>query len=188
MNQADSSCWQAILYRYPSVKVESTREMKRKSLLNLCLLAIVLLTMCAGSRAAAQEPPDFPPPHHHPHGAPPEPSHSVNHMPGEQVDATHIGAPVPLTNGWRVGVSGDQASDPSFDDSGWAIRDASESIADVDEDSDSGKNDNGPRRGPHDFVWFRLHIRLAPKPGPLALLIEVPVKGGASLSGVGPLR
>jgi hypothetical protein len=105
------------------------------------------------------------------------------------LDATHIGAPVGLTKGWRVGVTGEEASSPDFDDSNWAVRDAAESIADVDDDSDSDKNnDNGPkRRAPHDFVWFRLHVKLAPNHGPLVLLIEVPVKGSASMSGVGTL-
>jgi len=101
------------------------------------------------------------------------------------LDATHIGVPVMLARGWRVGVSGSEASASDFDDSNWAVRNAAESIADVDDNSDKN-NDKGPRRqGPTDFVWFRLHVKLAPNHGPLALLIEVPVKEGASLNGVG---
>ncbi len=185
--------------------------MKRKPFLNLSLLALALLALCTGSRAATQAAPDSPqaPPHPHHHGGPPDPIHALDHVLGPQpgqhsrdknaadataseplyMDGTHIGAPVALTKGWRVGVSGEEASAPDFDDSNWAVRDASESIADVDDDSDSDKNkDEGPQRqGPHDFVWFRLHVKLAPNHAPLALLIEVPVKGSASLSGVGTL-
>jgi hypothetical protein len=103
-------------------------------------------------------------------------------------DASHLGSPVSLMKGWRIGVSGDSsAASPDFDDSNWAVRDAAESIADVDEDSDSDKNsdkdeDRGQKAGPHDFVWFRLHIKLAPDHGPLALLIEVPVKVSTSMN------
>jgi sigma-B regulation protein RsbU (phosphoserine phosphatase) len=181
--------------------------MKRKPLLNLCLLALALLVSCGSSRAAAQAPSDPPQPHRYPHGGPPGPIHALNHLltppPGQHshnkdktdvppdepilLDATHIGVPVILARGWRVGVSGSEASASDFDDSNWEVRNAAESIADVDDDSDSDKNkDNGPRRqAPTDFVWFRLHVKLAPNHGPLALLIEVPVKGSASLNGVG---
>ena len=171
--------------------------MKRKPLLNLCLPVLALLALCWSSCAAAQAPPDFPPPpaHSRPHSGLSDQHSSGKNFPGPIfnealfLDATHIGAPVMLTKGWRVGVSGDEAASSDFDDSNWAVRDAAESIADVDDDSDSDKNnDNGPRRrGPHDFVWFRLHVKLAQHHGPLALLIEVPVKGSASFSGVGTI-
>ncbi len=149
--------------------------------------------MCAGSRVTAQERPDSSPPH--PHSGPPEQHTSGKGPAGPAsdetllLDASHIGTPVTLTKGWRVGVSGEEAAASNFDDSAWAERDAAESIADVDDDSDSDKNnDDGPKRhGPHDFVWFRLHLKLAPSHGPLALLIEVPVKGSASWTGVGNL-
>jgi hypothetical protein len=181
--------------------------MKRKPLLNLCLFALALLVSCGRGLAAAQAPSDPPQPHPHPHGSQPGPIHALNHLlappPGQRspgrgktdtppdesilLDATHIGAPVMLARGWRVGVSGSEASASDFDDSNWEVRNAAESIADVDDDSDSDKNkDNAPRRqAPTDFVWFRLHVKLAPNHGPLALLIEVPVKGSASLNGVG---
>jgi sigma-B regulation protein RsbU (phosphoserine phosphatase) len=187
--------------------------MKRKSLLKLSLLALALLAVCTISRVTAQSTDTTPPPHPHqyghPHGGSPNPLHALNHLlPPPQghssaakdsadsaadepilVDATHMGSPLPLNKQWRVGVSGDQAASPDFDDSNWAVRDAAESIADVDDDSDSDRrNDDGPRRhGPHDFVWFRLHIKLAPNHGPVALLIEVPVKVSASPSGIGNL-
>ncbi|WP_058185716.1 PP2C family protein-serine/threonine phosphatase [Terracidiphilus gabretensis] len=171
--------------------------MKQKPLLNLCLLAVALLGLCGSRAAETQAPPDSPPPpaHSRSHSGPQE-QHSASKKSANTdsdesilLDATHIGAPVMLTKGWRVGVTGDEAAASDFDDSNWAVRDAAESIADVDDDSDSDKNnDNGLRRhGPHDFVWFRLHLKLAPNHGPLALLIEVPVKGSASLSGVGTL-
>jgi phosphoserine phosphatase RsbU/P len=167
--------------------------------------------MCANICAAAQGTPDQPHPHQHPHGGPPTPLHALNHLlapppdrrtpaaspdnssPDEMVviDATRLGAPLVLDRHWRVGVSGQEAANSEFDDSTWALRDAAESIADVDEGPDSGKDEDAPRRhGPHEhnqheFVWFRLHVKLAPNHGPVALLIEVPVKEGSNLSGVG---
>jgi hypothetical protein len=95
-------------------------------------------------------------------------------------DATRLGAPVKLDKNWRVGVTADPAAaNPDFDDSGWAVRDAKDFIADVaggDEDSDHP--DGRDRR----FVWFRLHLKLAENHGPLALLVELPVSQSSSIS------
>ena len=107
---------------------------------------------------------------------------------GPVVDATSIGSPVVLSKGWRVGVtSNPAAASPGFDDSGWAIRDAKGTIADVSETVDP---DPDPGRPGHDdkYAWFRLHIRLAPNHGPIGLLIELPVTQslGPSLSSTGP--
>ena len=106
-------------------------------------------------------------------------------------DATELGSPVLLNKGWRVGITADPApAGPDFDDSAWAVRDATGLMSDVpDEDEPSsppGPNDRGGRsgRGPHRFAWFRLHIKLAPHHGPLSLLVELPVSQNTSL-GIG---
>jgi len=118
------------------------------------------------------------------------------------VDATGLGSPMPLDKAWRVGITANAAAArPDFDDTTWAVRDASNAIADVpDEDhpagppSPSGKpgpdpvaaDKPDPQHGPRDhhrpFAWFRLHLKLAANHGPLALLVELPVTQNASLS------
>ena len=191
--------------------------MKRKLLQRLSLSAVAVLALCAGSHVPIQSQTQSQSDHPHSHGGPPGPFHALNHLltpPSDRrpsngkpsapasdepvlFDATHMGSALLLNKQWRVGVAGDEAASPSFDDSSWAVREASESIADVNDSPDSDKNDddgqhrNGkherPRNGSHDFVWFRLHLKLAPNHGPLALLIEVPVKVSASMNGVGNL-
>jgi sigma-B regulation protein RsbU (phosphoserine phosphatase) len=93
---------------------------------------------------------------------------------GPVLDATGLGGPVPLDQDWRVGISADPAvAQPDFDDSSWAIRSASASIAEVPEPEDAGgKKGQGEGRR---YAWFRLHIRLAPHHGPIGLLIGMPV-------------
>jgi phosphoserine phosphatase RsbU/P len=95
-------------------------------------------------------------------------------------DATHLGSPVSLDKGWRVGVTSDNAAaNPDFNDSEWAVRDAKETIADVaGGDQDSDRPDGHDQR----FVWFRLHLKLAQDHGPLALLVELPVSQSSSIS------
>jgi sigma-B regulation protein RsbU (phosphoserine phosphatase) len=123
-------------------------------------------------------------PHGHPRPAPA----NAESIPAVAFDATRLGSPVLLDKGWRVGISANPAAaNPEFDDSTWAVRDASDAIANVpDEDHHSEPPDgskhievNGQpieQRGGHrPFVWFRLHVKLAPGHGPLALLIELPV-------------
>jgi hypothetical protein len=122
-------------------------------------------------------------------------------IPDVVFDATNLGSPLVLDKGWRVGISGNPAAaTPSFDDSTWAVREAEDSFADVpDEDHVagapdwSGKPGAGPKQGPPDgsphpkghqrpFAWFRLHLKLAPNHGPIALLIELPVSHNASMN------
>jgi hypothetical protein len=112
-------------------------------------------------------------------------------------DATMLGSPVRLDQDWRVGISSDQkAAQPDFDDSSWAVRDAIGTMSDVpDEDP---KSNNGTVRSPRRpyanpardrrFAWFRLRLKLAPKHGPVSLLIQLPVSENASLgfSSTGP--
>ena len=110
------------------------------------------------------------------------------------LDASSLGSPLVLEKGWRVGItSNSAASATDFDDSTWAIRDAQEAFADVpDEDHTAGDDkptpdgNTGPPRGhQRPFAWFRIHIKLAPNHGPLALLVELPVSQITPLSSSG---
>jgi len=121
-------------------------------------------------------------PHHH---AAPAPANAP-HTPEVVFDASNLGSPLKLDHGWRVGITSNQeAAQPEFDDSTWAVRDAKESFEDVpDEDHPSDAPAHDPRapRPPghkHPFVWFRLHLKLAPNHAPVFLLLELP----PSLSG-----
>lgn len=131
---------------------------------------------------------------------------------GPVFDATSLGGPMVLDKDWRVGVTADPAaSQPGFDDSKWSVRDAGQSLQDLPDLQDDGADDAGgkspaakpdqhkgvnvqvglPGDSLHRFAWFRLHIRLAPGHGPVALLIELPVSRSTSLgsgSTVAPMR
>ena len=108
-------------------------------------------------------------------------------------DATSLGSPLQLQNGWRVGITSDPAaSSPSFDDSNWAIRNAQANINDVPDEQDEGpapqaQSGSGSTANPatkansQPYAWFRLHIKLAPNHGPIALLIELPVSTNTSI-------
>lgn len=172
--------------------------MALNSLLRRILPALAVLAMCAAVRLPAQ--PQTGP---LPHGGAPG-LHQLGHLlrhteyppkgpAAEQpyaavlFDATHLGAPMTLNRSWRVGITSDpDAATPQFDDSHWAIRDASDAIADVPDPTDSGddppdEQDHGPgHHHHHDFAWFRLHVKLAPGHGPLALLIQIPTSYGTS--------
>ncbi len=127
----------------------------------------------------------------HGHGRPDVPHPQTT--PEVVFDATSLGSPLPLVKNWRVGVTANPAAaDPGFDDSSWSIRDATESIADVpDEDHPPGPPNHQPpdpdipAKLPHGhkrpFAWFRIHIKLAPNHGPVALLIELPVSQNTSM-------
>jgi hypothetical protein len=117
-------------------------------------------------------------------------------------DASSLGSPIVLDKGWRVGITSNQdAAQPNFDDSAWKVRDAKEAIADVpDEDrppvpppppgSAAPKQelpdpDFKDHRGPdhkRPWVWFRMHIKLEPNHGPLALLVELPVSHSTNVN------
>jgi len=80
---------------------------------------------------------------------PPRPAHVAvpSAVPSPVIDATSLGAPILLKQGWRVGLSADPAAaSPGFDDSSWAIRDAQPTIEEVAEPSDS---QNNPQSRPH---------------------------------------
>ena len=109
-------------------------------------------------------------------------------------DATGLGSPLQLQSNWRVGITSDPAaSSPNFDDSNWAIRNAQPAINDVADEEDessapaassgtSAVPKPATNAGAQRYAWFRLHIKLAPNHGPVALLIELPVSTNASLS------
>jgi len=97
------------------------------------------------------------------------------------VDASSVGAPLLLDKEWRVGIdSNPAAANPGFDDSLWAMRNATADMTDVsDEDAaDAGVAISaGAARhtSAQRYVWFRLHVQLAPTHGPIGLFIELPV-------------
>jgi len=102
------------------------------------------------------------------------------------INATSLGSPLVLDKNWRVGISSDPGvASPDFDDSQWPLRDAQPVIEDVsDEDRSDSNQADGDKSAPgnsHRYVWFRLHIELAPNHGPVALLIEVPVSLNSSV-------
>jgi hypothetical protein len=104
-------------------------------------------------------------------------------------DASSLGSPRLLDKGWRVGITANpEAAKPEFDDSTWAVRDAQEFISDVAEEDQPAdarlpERKFGPPRGGHElFAWFRLHIKLAPNHGAVALLIELPVSQNTSMA------
>ncbi len=95
--------------------------------------------------------------------------------PANVLDATSLGSPVLLDKDWRIGITSDpNASASAFDDSGWAVRNAQASVAEV-PDPESSSATPSSQRNLRRHVWFRLHIQLAPNHGPLALFIELPV-------------
>jgi hypothetical protein len=141
-----------------------------------------------------------PAPHHglqellmpHSHSRPAQPN--AQRTPEVLFDATNLGSPLVLDKSWRVGItSNPAAAAPEFDDSTWAVRNAQESFPDVpDEDHpagppDDGRNPDGSNPGPpsghqRPFVWFRLHVKLAPNHAPLSLLVELPVTPNAQMA------
>ena len=101
------------------------------------------------------------------------------------IDASSLGSPLVLDKSWRVGISSDtKAASAEFDDSRWAVRDGKGTIADV---AEPGEDSDHPDHEDK-YAWFRLHLKLAPNHGPVALLIELPVSQSTPLnnSSTGP--
>jgi sigma-B regulation protein RsbU (phosphoserine phosphatase) len=75
------------------------------------------------------------------------------------VDATRIGEPLALDQGWRMHSGDDpQWASPMFDDTSWQSVDpqkAGQSFTNL-----------------HGFVWLRIHLRLPAGHGPLSLLLD----------------
>ena len=143
---------------------------------SLWAMAVFLLGTAQGLALQSHPHPPFP---FHRHPAKPATPAPPPAQEPSVIDATSLGSPIVLEKGWRVGISSDPAAaNPSFDDSGWAIRDAKGTIADVSEPPD---DDNRPGHE-EKYAWFRVHLKLAPNHGPIALLIELPVTQSSSMS------
>jgi hypothetical protein len=109
-------------------------------------------------------------------------------------DASSLGSPILLDKDWRVGVtSNTAAATTDFDDSAWAIRDAKAVISEVPNEDETNTNPGSRQSGGSSgtparkgsqqrYAWFRIHIKLAPNHGPIALLIELPVSTSTSFS------
>ncbi|HEY1766182.1 MAG TPA: PP2C family protein-serine/threonine phosphatase [Terracidiphilus sp.] len=178
------------------------------------ILKVVVVAVCGAMQLAAQQRPSRPAvsaaaPHRPakptPPGWPVVPS-GTNPV----FDATALGSPLPLDSDWRVGItSKPAAASADFDDSTWAVRGAQSFMEEVpDEDQPRPEDKSQPKDQPQDsggvhvrvgtpdnpdafshrgaqrYAWFRLHIKLAPNHGPVALLIELPVSQSTSI-GVG---
>lgn len=164
----------------------------RRAVLVRTVLGIAALVVCARQQMPAQqEPPRHPlleaitgEKHLPPADA------EARATPPVVIDATRIGSPLRLDKGWRVGVTANPAaSEAGFDDLKWVVRNAGDSLDDLEDldRTDGGPPPPGPDAGPHPrhgrpFVWFRLHVKLAPNHGPVALLISVPVPQSATMS------
>jgi len=160
--------------------------LRRKLLTAFCIAVSATAPLLA--RALQLSPPPPPPklPKQHVQPRPgPPPA-----LPASQaiVDATTLGTPILLDRNWRVGISSDPAAaSPDFDDSTWAIRDAQPVINEVNDQDTPAPEKSGAPSSPHStrptrYAWFRLHIKLAPDHGPLALFIELPVSSNTSVS------
>jgi len=106
-------------------------------------------------------------------------------------DASQLGSPMLLVKGWRVGITTDPAaSQPDFDDSKWAVRDAEDASEDVNEDNRTNdRSDDETNSGsiksknePEKYVWFRLHIKLPEHHGPVFLLVELPTSRSTAIT------
>jgi phosphoserine phosphatase RsbU/P len=171
--------------------------------LRLRVLAAVWFAVCGVLPLLAQVPTHLAPPT--PAAAAPAKSHTraksavpAPPVPQTVLDSASLGSPLLLESDWRVGITSDPAaSGPNFDDSKWAIRNAQPYISDVpyeDDENSAPASQSGtgstassaPRAGAQPYAWFRLHIKLAPNHGPLALLIELPVSTNVSFGAASP--
>ncbi len=119
----------------------------------------------------------------------PPPNANSPSTPAVVLNASNLGSPVTLDDGWRVGVTANpSAADPGFDDSKWAVKRTGGSLDDLDDLDRSSGTGSGKGSGPppaghrRPFVWFRMHIKLAPGHGPIALLILLPVSQNTTFS------
>jgi hypothetical protein len=163
------------------------------------ILTIAAVAVCGAIQLAAQ------PPHPHPeptledllrpHGHARPTPRNVQPTPVTILDATNLGSPLLLDKNWRVGITANTAASmPDFDDSTWAVRDATDALAEVPDldhppgppnpnDKPGAPGNQGPPKGhQRPFAWFRIHIKLAPNHGPVSLLVELPVSQTATIS------
>ncbi len=173
-------------------KVRRSRE--GRSALRQVIFGIAAIAVCAQMQLVILQPPS-----HSPATTPLKP-HPLGEIlpapsaPETVIDATGLGSPLLLDRGWRVGITANPAAaSPGFDDSGWAVRNAQASFAevpDVDRSPAPDEKNASPAGAPagtsgkdrQPYAWFRLHLKLAPRHGPLSLLIELPVSQNASFS------
>ena len=167
------------------------------------ILTLAVAILCGTAPLVSQAPPGWP----HP-----MPHRPIGKLAGAQAadpvavpavfDATALGSPLTLDNGWRVGITASESpAQPGFDDSHWAVR-AGHGVMDDVPDLDIPEQDQPPHPGSagqsgppppppggapgpngrgRPYAWFRLHVKLAPNHGPVALLIELPVEPNTSL-------
>ncbi|MGA7859501.1 MAG: hypothetical protein WCA11_16320, partial [Terracidiphilus sp.] len=162
------------------------------------VLAATAMALCAGTQLPAQQTHPVLPlagvlgkPKHLPPAPANAPATTV-----APFDATRLGSPLTLDKGWRVGVTANlNAANPDFDDSTWVIRSVGDSLDGLDDlDHPTGGNPVDQPQGPppighgRPYVWFRMHVKLAPNHGPLALLIDLPVTSNSTISinAIGP--
>ncbi|MGA8043221.1 MAG: PP2C family protein-serine/threonine phosphatase [Terracidiphilus sp.] len=152
--------------------------------------AAVLCGMASGQPAALQRhgatsiPQVLMPERHLPPAQP-----SVAPTPKVVFDATHLGTPLKLDRGWRVGVTSNRAAaSADFDDTKWPVKNAGDSLEGL-QDLDHPEDGGGAQQGPppthghgRPFVWFRLHVKLPPQHGPVSLLIVLPVVPSTGMS------
>ena len=105
---------------------------------------------------------------------------------GPMIDATALGHSIPLDSGWRVGVTADPAAaQPDFDDSHWAVRNAQDVISEVPVPeapaAQRPPDKANPARRENRYAWFRLHLKMAPNHGPIALLVQMPVTQSSTI-------
>jgi sigma-B regulation protein RsbU (phosphoserine phosphatase) len=155
--------------------------MKLGGFVRRALLSVVSLFACVAMQTVAQQAHPRSPVRVFPFHGQPRPTSSESAFSDHPtvIDATNLGSPLVLDKGWRLGVSSDPAAaNADFDDSNWAVRDARESIADLPGGDESDQPHGRERR----FVWFRLHLKLAPSHGPVALLIELPIAPSTTMT------
>ena len=114
-------------------------------------------------------------------------------------DATALGSPTTLDKAWLIGVSADpNAAKADFDDSGWALRDAHPSMmklsgievspapksgVHVDVNDKDVDDEDTPTPGGK-YSWYRIHVKLPPDHGSLALLMQLPVSQTMGMAAV----
>ncbi|MGA2832387.1 MAG: PP2C family protein-serine/threonine phosphatase [Terracidiphilus sp.] len=152
----------------------------RRIILGIAAIAVSGVMQLAAQQAPSRQSPVQPSPHPLKHAL----SAQAPSAPEAIIDATELGSPLLLDKGWRIGImSNPAAANPEFDDSGWATRDAQASFAEV---PDVGQSTGTPAgasvKSREPYAWYRLHLKLAPHHGPLALLIELPVSQNATIS------
>jgi hypothetical protein len=155
----------------------------RRIALNLAAFAICFATQ--GFAQPSPHPPRLPLAglfDRHPHPRPAQ-DNAQPAAPGP-LDASSLGSPLTLEKGWRVGITASPAVvAPDFDDSSWAVRDAQDGFADLPDEGHDEDSEGAPHQDHHHrFAWFRLHLKLAPSHGPLALLVELPVSQNTAMS------